>query len=204
MCPSCGEIAVQPDFIHHVANVKYDGKSYKVDIPELKIGKCQCGEVVFDIETDEQIDTAFRNVALLLTANQISIGRKRLRLKQVELAKALGVAKTTISRWENRALVQSRAMDKALRAYFHSSHVRSLMDRINYDSSIGVDDPPDEDNASTTTILASVRSSQSDDIEVSLPTNRLAGVFAYLDENHVLQAYANTVKQRGAFFVSSN
>ena len=137
MCPACGKRTVVPATIPHVAKIKYESRVYCVEIPDLKVGQCPCGEVLFDLETDRQIDTAFRQVARLLTPEQILTGRKRLGLKQGELARALDVAKATISRWETCALIQSRAMDKLLRAFFHSDHVRELMRKIDSDSLIG-------------------------------------------------------------------
>jgi putative zinc finger/helix-turn-helix YgiT family protein len=136
-CPACATRTVLPATIHHVAKIKYEGKIYTVEIPDLKVGQCLCGEVVFDLETDAQIDAAFRRVVKLLTADQIHTGRIQLKLKQGELASALDVAKATISRWETRALIQSRAMDKFLRAYLHDPNFRELMRQIDADSTIG-------------------------------------------------------------------
>ena len=136
MCPACCA-NVHAATIHHVSKIRYEGRTHDVEIPNLRVGKCLCGEVVFDLDTDRQIDMAFRCQVGLLTAEQIRDGRKRLRLKQAELARAIGVAKATISRWETRTLVQSKAMDKALRAFFHDPHVRALMRLIENDSSIG-------------------------------------------------------------------
>src|SRR5262249_23556003 len=118
MCPTCCKKTVQLATIEHVAEVKYESRTYSVEIPDLKGGKCSaCEEIYFDLETDAQIDTAFRRKLRLLTAEQIRAGRKRLGLKQEELADALDIAKATITRWENRKLIPSRAMNKILKAY---------------------------------------------------------------------------------------
>ena len=137
LCPACCKNSVQATKIHHVAKIKYEGKTHEVEIPELKVGACSCGEVLFDLETDKQIDLAFRKIVKLLTAEQIHEGRKRLKMKRRELARQLGVAKGTISRWETRALIQSRAMDKLLRVFLHDPAVRDLLRQIDADSSIG-------------------------------------------------------------------
>ena len=112
----------------YVANLKHDGRVYRIDIPELKIPKCRvCGEITFSNNTDDQITAALRSHLKLLTPQQIKAGRKRLGLKAKELAEQLGIAAATVSRWEQGRLIQSRAMDNLLRLYFESEEVRRLL-----------------------------------------------------------------------------
>jgi putative zinc finger/helix-turn-helix YgiT family protein len=139
MCSKCRKLSIEPAIIPHVAEVKYEGKVHSVEIPSLHVGKCtECRHILFDLQTDAEIDAAFRRQQKILTAEQILAGRKRLKLKQEVLAQKLGTARATISRWEKRRLVPSRAMDSKLRAYFHSKAFRDLLDQIELDSSIGV------------------------------------------------------------------
>jgi len=60
-------------------------------------------------------------------AEQIRENRDELGLSQRELADHLGVAVETISRWENGALTQTRAMDRYLRLYFSVPAVRAAL-----------------------------------------------------------------------------
>ena len=118
-CPECGKKAVQPSTVQHASQVKHDGRLYTVEIPALRVPQCSaCGELVFDNDADEQIARALRDQLGLLSGDQIRKSREDLGLSQRVLAEHLGVAAETISRWENGALTQTRAMDRYLRVYF--------------------------------------------------------------------------------------
>jgi putative zinc finger/helix-turn-helix YgiT family protein len=185
MCPTCCKKTVQSATIEHVAEVKYESRTYSVEIPDLKVGKCSvCGEVYFDLDTDAQIDTVFRRNLRLLTAEQIRAGRKRLGLKQEEIADALGIAKATITRWENRKLIPSRVMNRVLKAYFRSKSFRELLVVIDADSSIGVDEAEETPVvvAGETTLTVTVGAAPTpveDDECGALPVNRVAPYFRH-------------------------
>jgi putative zinc finger/helix-turn-helix YgiT family protein len=187
VCPTCCKKTVQPATIEHVAEVKYESRTYSVEIPDLKVGKCSvCEEIYFDLDTDAQIDTAFRRKLRLLTAEQIRAGRKRLGLKQEELADALGIAKATITRWENRKLIPSRVMNKILKAYFRSKSFRELLVAIDADPSMGVDEveetPVVVAGGTTLTVTVGVAPAPGEDEECGArPVNRVAPYFRRLD-----------------------
>jgi putative zinc finger/helix-turn-helix YgiT family protein len=112
----------------YTLEVTHDGRSYQVEVPELRAAKCTaCGEAIFSNEADEQITAALRSLLRLLTPEQIRAGRKRFALSQNELAQRLGVAEETISRWETGALIQPRAMDNLLRLYFALPEARAAL-----------------------------------------------------------------------------
>jgi putative zinc finger/helix-turn-helix YgiT family protein len=99
--------------VQHTSQIKHDGRLYTVEVPKLHIPKCGvCGELVFDNDADEQIAQALREQLGLLSGDQIRKNREDLGLSQRILAEHLGVGVETISRWENGALTQTRAMDR--------------------------------------------------------------------------------------------
>ncbi len=127
-CPECGKNAVQPATVQHTSQIKHDGRLYTVEIPGLRVPQCGgCGELVFDNDADEQIARALRDQLGLLSGDQIRKSREDLGLSQRVLAEHLGVAVETISRWENGALTQTRAMDRYLRVYFGVPAARAAL-----------------------------------------------------------------------------
>ena len=127
-CPECHKREVRPATVPHTSQIKYEGRLHSVEIPQLRVPRCgACGELVFDNDADSQIASALRNKLALLLPEQILHNRKQLGLSQRELADHLGVATETISRWENGALIQSRAMDRYLRVYFGVPAARTAL-----------------------------------------------------------------------------
>src|SRR5688572_17608917 len=111
-CPSCAAESVEMAVTRYIAEVNHDGRLYEVEVPSLCIPKCNaCGELVFTLEADEQISVALRGQLGLLQPSDIRNRRKELSLRQSDVAKSLGAAEATISRWETGALIQSKAMD---------------------------------------------------------------------------------------------
>src|SRR5947209_8733651 len=118
-CGKCLKDEVYPETMPYTIEVKHDGRLYHLEIPQITIPKCRaCDELVFSNSVDDQILQALRAHVRLLTPQQIKEGRTALGLKKRDLAKRLGVAAETISRWERGGLIQSRAMDNFLRVYF--------------------------------------------------------------------------------------
>lgn len=138
-CPECAKKEVRPASLRHTSEVKHDGRIYTVEVPRLRVPKCSaCGELVFDNDADKQIAQALRDQLGLLSAEQIRRNREDLRLSQREMAEHLGVAVETISRWENGALTQTRAMDRYLRVYFAVPAARAALVDHAGDPSLGV------------------------------------------------------------------
>ena len=139
-CPECGKKEVRAARVAYSTEIKYDGRLYTVEIPDLSVPRCDaCGELVFDIRADEQIARALRNQLGLLSAEQIRTNREELGLSQRQLAERLGVAVETISRWETGALTQSRAMDRYLRVFFGVPAVRVALESNDAFPSLGVE-----------------------------------------------------------------
>ncbi len=119
---------MRPATVRHTSQIKHDGRLHSVEIPKLRIPRCgACGELLFDNDADEQISLALREQLGLLSGDQIRKNREDLGLSQRLLAEHLGVAVETISRWENSALTQTRAMDRYLRVYFGVPAARAAL-----------------------------------------------------------------------------
>jgi putative zinc finger/helix-turn-helix YgiT family protein len=137
-CPECGKKEVWPATLRHTSQTKHDGRLYTIEVPRLRVPRCRaCGELVFDNEADEQIAQALREQLGLLSGEQIRSNRQELGLSQREMAEHLGVAVETISRWENGALTQTRAMDRYLRVYFSVPAARAALVKQAGDVSLG-------------------------------------------------------------------
>ena len=125
--------------MQHTSQIKHDGRLYTVEVPKLRVPRCvECGELIFDNDADEQIAQALRDQLGLLSGDQIRKNREDLGLSQRSLAEHLGVAVETISRWENSALTQTRAMDRYLRVYFGVPAARAALVRQTGTSHLGL------------------------------------------------------------------
>src|SRR6266545_1183860 len=106
-CGKCRERAVALANVPYTTQVDHDGRKYVVSLPALTVPRCNnCGTIVLDEEANRQISEAFRQQAGLLTPEQIRQKRVVLGLTQQELADQLGVAVSTLSRWETGAQIQ--------------------------------------------------------------------------------------------------
>ena len=127
-CVECGKREVVPAKIPYTAEIKHDGTLYAIEISELEIPVCAvCGEKVFSNDVDEQITQALRAHLKLLTPQQIRDAIKSLGMSQKEVARRMGVAEASLSRWVSGILIQSRAMDNLMRVYFASPHARAVL-----------------------------------------------------------------------------
>lgn len=120
VCPDCGALALNPATrTGHRVLMSHDGSEYSVIVPLLRVMHCDhCGEDAHDEVAEQVLDTALRPAVGLLQPEQIQTQRERLGLKQVELAGLLGIAVSTLSRWETGVQMQQKAMDHLLRLFF--------------------------------------------------------------------------------------
>jgi putative zinc finger/helix-turn-helix YgiT family protein len=127
-CPKCLQREVRPATIEYCTQVKHDGRLHQVALRDLIVPRCPtCGELVFCNDTDEQISRALRDQLGLVQPHDIRSRREAMGLTQKALAKLIGVAPETISRWESGFLIQSRAMDTLLRIFFNFAEVREAL-----------------------------------------------------------------------------
>lgn len=127
-CGRCRQREIYPIEEAYTTEFVHDGRSYTVTVPSLRTYRCRnCGDVVLDIEADEQITRTFRRQAGLLTPEEIRQNRKKLGLTQEELAERLCVAEATLSRWENGWQIQQRSLDKLMRLFFELPEARQFL-----------------------------------------------------------------------------
>ena len=114
--------------VPYCARISHDGREYSVNIPGLVVPRCtNCGNISLDDEANEQIDLAFRREARIMTPEQIRAGRKELGFNQQAFADLLGVAVSTLSRWETGAQIQQRSLDRFMRLVFGCPEVRTAL-----------------------------------------------------------------------------
>jgi len=130
--PRCGKCRLKTMAlvtIQYSIQIDHDGRKYNVVLPSLTVPKCSnCGDLSIDGEAERQIDTAFRQQASLLTAEQIRQRREALGLTQKAIANCLGIGEATWSRWETGAQIQQRAMNTLVRAYFELPALRNYLE----------------------------------------------------------------------------
>ena len=123
------------------AAVRHDGRLYTFTIPNLELPVCQaCGERVFTEKVDARVNDALRGHLNLLMPAQIREGSKRVGMSQKDVARRLGIAEETLSRWLNEAQIQSRAMDNLLRAFFAFPQLRAALCGETQDPELGLSD----------------------------------------------------------------
>jgi len=125
-CATCRERTVSPTVLPtYAAELEHDGRAYQVTIPEVPVLQCShCGAIVLVDAAEQLLSAALRHQAGLLTPSQIRQDRERLGLTQKEIATALRISESTVSRWETGAQMQQRSMDLLLRAFFELEPLR--------------------------------------------------------------------------------
>jgi putative zinc finger/helix-turn-helix YgiT family protein len=126
------------DKIDFSIEVRYEGRLHTISLQGLAAAVCSsCNERVFTSDADDAIATATREQLHLLTPEQMQGAIQELGLKQKDLAARLGVAEETISRWLNGSMLQTRAMDNLLRAYFALPQLRAALIGSGQDPNFG-------------------------------------------------------------------
>jgi len=127
-CGKCRERAVVLTPVPYTVQIDHDGRKYTIVLPALVVPRCgNCGTIALDEEANRQISAAFRQQAGLLSPDQLRRHRIALGLTQQALADLLGVAVSTLSRWENGWQIQQRAFDRFLRAFYALPELRKAL-----------------------------------------------------------------------------
>jgi putative zinc finger/helix-turn-helix YgiT family protein len=117
-CVECGTRTMVPVSERYVAEIRHDGRPLAIDIPKLDYFRCsQCGNAILPDAADEVIGLEVRRLAKLLMPDQIAKLRDRFGLSRGQLAEQLDVGEATVRRWEEGTQIQSRAVDRMLRAF---------------------------------------------------------------------------------------
>lgn len=110
------------------ATLDHDNRSYVLAVPDLELFKCEaCGNRILSDEAEDRLNAALREAAGLLAPSEIRGLRNRFQLTQPQFAERLGIAESTLSRWETGAQIQQRCWDKMLRAYADVPEFRSYL-----------------------------------------------------------------------------
>lgn len=137
-CPKCLKHEVRPAKVDFSLEVRYDGRLHALTLKALTVPVCSsCGERVFTSEIDDRINEAMRDQLRLLSPEQIQSAICKLGMKQTDLAAHLGVTEETVSRWIDGSLLQTRAMDNLLRAYFALPQLRAALTGSGQDPEFG-------------------------------------------------------------------
>lgn len=133
-----------PTRIDYPTKVNYDGRLVSFVAKGIEIPICQnCGDKRFTLEVDDQINAALCAHLGLLTPEQIRAEIDRLGLSQKHVAERLGIAEATLSRWVNKQVIQSRAMDNYLRVFFQFPEVRTALAAVSIDPGASAMTMPD-------------------------------------------------------------
>jgi putative zinc finger/helix-turn-helix YgiT family protein len=127
-CGKCHERAVALTRVSYSTPIDHDGRTYTITLPEFIVPRCgNCGTIALDEEANRQISDAFRKQAGLLTPEQIRQLRLGLSMTQQDMSDQLGLAVSTLSRWETGAQIQQRALDRFVRAFFLLPQLRRAL-----------------------------------------------------------------------------
>jgi putative zinc finger/helix-turn-helix YgiT family protein len=127
-CSNCHQptMALVPEA--YTTSFTQDGRQYTVSIPDFLVPKCSnCGTISLDPFATETIEAAFRKQAGLLSPEQIRQQPLALGLTQQALADQIGIGVHTLCRWETGGLIQQRAFDRILRAFFKVPELREAL-----------------------------------------------------------------------------
>ena len=125
----------------YAAEVLHDDRLHSFTIPELELPICRsCREEVFTEDADLQIWAALVTDLNLLTPEQMRTAIERVGMSQKEVAERLGIGEEALSGWLDERMIQSRAMDNLLRAFFAFPNVRIALSGPNQDSRLGIGD----------------------------------------------------------------
>lgn len=130
--------------LDYATEIRHDGRLHRFTARDLKLPVCAaCGEKVFTEDVDRQISAALRAHLKLLTPTQIRGALERIKMSQKQLARCVGIAEATISRWLNEVQIQSRAMDNLMRVFFAFPSVREALSGATESQDLGMSDVRD-------------------------------------------------------------
>ncbi|MFO0934896.1 MAG: type II toxin-antitoxin system MqsA family antitoxin [Gemmataceae bacterium] len=126
-CVACRQREVV-SCVHSIdETVSHDGQSYHVHLDNAKMSKClNCGNTILDDETIDELYSKMRMLAGLLQPYEIKQIRQKFGLTQKEFSSYLGVAESTLCRWETGSQIQQKSLNKMLVAFDSEPRVRHI------------------------------------------------------------------------------
>lgn len=118
-CPSCDPGQLREQEVQHRDQVGHDGSTYTLEADVRALVCDHCGAVFIDASADVTLRRILRDRLGLMQPEQIKATREQLGLTQADVHEAIGIAPSTLSRWEQFHAIQSRRSDALLRYYFH-------------------------------------------------------------------------------------
>ncbi len=159
MCPAC-------DSTNTTVINEYDYEGHIIE--NAGVIKCNdCEEETIPLNTAKRMEELNYTILHILSPKQIIARRKIICKSQDEVARAIGVNRSTLHRWEKGQVYQNKSHDKALREYFHAEE-RIIPQQKWLDSFIDNIDDYVNDNSLSPGVAAhgnrAISSSESDEI----------------------------------------
>jgi ribosome-binding protein aMBF1 (putative translation factor) len=138
-CPVCRKQEVFRTPVTYRTKVKHDDVLHELELTNFQVPKCRnCGELLFDLTADDQINQALRAKLELLHPTEICERREAIGMSASELSQRLGFPEDTIKRIEEGLVIQSRAQDNFLRVFFAFPQVRQAFTASGPDPRLGL------------------------------------------------------------------
>ncbi len=114
-CANCGASELQ--FLTEAETFNYKGQALTVDVDYSVCTHCGAEAILPEQikRNDCRVRDAWRKADGLLSGEEISALRKKLRLTQQEAAKVFGGGVNAFSKYERGEVIQSEGMDKLMR-----------------------------------------------------------------------------------------
>jgi putative zinc finger/helix-turn-helix YgiT family protein len=118
ICPECRRKMAESMEVYHYTESGLDN----VYLDSLCVRQCECGEKIVSIPKIIELNSLIGRMLIKkhgpLTGKEIVFLRKNVGLSAVSFARALGIDKATLSRWENDSRSPKRGNDTFIRLLY--------------------------------------------------------------------------------------
>lgn len=136
-CRTCREAAVRPASVLYQTDVEFDGRCYRVELPDLGVLRCEsCGAMVLDDEANRKVTEAIARKRGCSLPTRYGKGARRWASPRSSLPPDFRLPKRRSPAGRRGGQVQQRALDQYLRTYFRVPEARRFVDVMsdNYSS----------------------------------------------------------------------